>query len=74
MRPIFDTTYKVKEQVKILMCALHHELVLFQKSRNCFRYAPENEIEGDILGWTTSYYLCFVSEILIDMLEDQLRE
>ena len=36
------------------MWALHHELVLFQQSRNCFRYVPDNEIRGDILGWTTS--------------------
>ena len=27
----------------------------FLLCRNCFRYVPDNEIEGDILGWTTSY-------------------
>ena len=37
------------------MRALHHELVLFQQSRNFFRYLTENDIEGDILEWTTSY-------------------
>ena len=36
MRPIFSTTYKGKKQVEIYMLALHHELVLFQQSRNCF--------------------------------------
>ena len=36
------------------MCTLHHKLVLFQQSGNCFCYVPENDIEGDILGWTTS--------------------
>ena len=56
MRPIFNTTYKgKKKQVKIYMLALNHELVLFQKSRNYFRYVPDNEIKGDILRWTTSY-------------------
>ena len=54
MRPIFNTTHKGKKQVKVYMWALHHELVLFQQSRNCFCYVPENETEGDILGCTTS--------------------
>ena len=38
------------------MWALHHEFFLFQKSRSYFSYVPENEIEGDILGWTTSKF------------------
>ena len=54
LRPIFDTTYKGKKQVKIYMWALHHKLVIFQQSRNCFCCVPENEIEGGILGCTTS--------------------
>ena len=54
MIPNLDTMYKVKQHVEIYMWALHHELVLFQKNRNYFRYVPDNEIEGDILGWTTS--------------------
>ena len=54
LRPIFDTTCKGKTQVEIYMWYLHHELVLFLQSRNCFCYVPDNEIEGDILGWTTS--------------------
>ena len=54
LRHIFDTTYKGKKQVEIYMWALHHELVLFLQSRNCFRYVPENDIEGGIVGWTTS--------------------
>ena len=54
LRPIFDTTYKGEIQVEIYMWALHHELVLFQKSRNCFRYVTDNDIEGDILGCTKS--------------------
>ena len=36
------------------MWALHHKLVLLLQSRNCFRYELENDIKGDILGWTTS--------------------
>ena len=43
-----------EKQVEIYMWALHHELVLFQQSRNCFCYVPDNEIKGDILVWTTS--------------------
>ena len=54
LRPIFDTTYKGEIQVKIYMRALHHELVLLQQSRNCFRCVPDNEIEEEILGWNTS--------------------
>ena len=53
MRPIFNTTYKGVKQVKIYMWDLHHELVLFQKNRNCFCYVLENETEEDILGWNT---------------------
>ena len=52
--PIFDYTYKGDIEVKIYMRALHHELVLFQQSSNCFRYVPENETEEDILGWNPS--------------------
>ena len=54
IRPIFDTTFKGEIQVKIYIRALHHELVLFQKSRNCFHCVPENEIEEDILVWNPS--------------------
>ena len=54
MRSIFNTTYKGKEQVKIYMWALYHELVLLLQSRNYFSYVPENEIEGDILVWIMS--------------------
>ena len=36
------------------MWALHHELVLFLQSSNCFCCVTENEIEGDISGCTTS--------------------
>ena len=56
--PIFDTMYKGKKQVKIYMWALHQELVLFLQIMNCFRYVPDNDIEGDILGWTTSKESC----------------
>ena len=52
-----------EKHVKIYMWALHHELVLFQQSRNCFCYVPENEIEGYILGWTTSTMGCVPSHI-----------
>ena len=47
--------YNVKEekkQVEIYMWALHHELVQFLQSSKCFRYIPDNDIKGDILGWT----------------------
>ena len=54
LRPIFDTTYKGEIQVKIYMRALHHKLVLFQQSRNFFRYESENWIEEEILGWNPS--------------------
>ena len=37
------------------MRAPHHELVLFQQIKNCFCCVPQNEIEGDILGYTTSH-------------------
>ena len=36
------------------MWDIHHELVLLQQSRNCFRYLPDNKFKGGILGWTTS--------------------
>ena len=54
MRPIFDPTYKKKKQVEKYIWSLYHELVLFQKIRNCFRYIPDNDIEGDILVWNPS--------------------
>ena len=50
LRPIFDATYKGEIQVEFYTRALHHELVLSQQSRNCFRFVPENEIYEDILG------------------------
>ena len=42
------------KQVKIYMQSLHHGLVLFRQSRNCFCYVQDNDIEGGILGWTMS--------------------
>ena len=51
LRPIFNTTYKGDIKVEIYMRALYHELVLFQQSRNFFRYVPENETKEEILGW-----------------------
>ena len=54
LRPIFDNKYKGEIQVEIYMRALHNKLVLFSKSRDCFRYLPDNEIKGDILGWNPS--------------------
>ena len=50
------------------MWDLHHELVIFLQSRNCFRYVPDNEIKGDILGWTTSYINCNYLLLLLMML------
>ena len=43
-----------EKQVEIYMWDPHHELVLFLQGRNYFCYVSENEIEGGILGWTTS--------------------
>ena len=57
MRPIFDTTYKGGILVEIYIWDLHHKLFLFQQSRNCFSYLPENDIEGDILNWTTFFIM-----------------
>ena len=39
------------------MWSLYQELVLFLQSKNCFRYVPDNDTEGDILGWTSSLIL-----------------
>ena len=63
--------YKVqrKKQAKIYMWALHHKLFLLLQSRNCFRYAPENETEGDILVWTKS--TTAHSKILISFLKEK---
>ena len=58
LRPIFDNTYKGEIEVEIYMRALHHELILFQQIRNCFRYVPENETEEEILGWNPSASAC----------------
>ena len=49
---IFDTTYKGEKHVEKYLWALYHGLVLLPQSRNCFRYVPDNDIEGEILGWT----------------------
>ena len=49
------------------MWALHHELVLFLRSRNSFLYAPENEIEWDILVWTTLYEMWAVGRHRLDV-------
>ena len=54
MRPIFDTMYNGEIKVEIYMRALHHELVLFQKSMICFCYVTDNETKEDILGWNPS--------------------
>ena len=45
---------KENKQVEKYMWAPHHKLVLFLQIRNCFHYVRENNIEGYILGWTTS--------------------
>ena len=54
MRTIFDTTHKREIKVNIFMIALHNELILFQQSRNCFRYVPNNDIREDIFSWKPS--------------------
>ena len=62
-----------EKQVEIYMWALHHELVLFQKSRNCFRYVPENEIEGYILVWTMSRVRYDYIEVLIQCVTPKMQ-
>ena len=57
LRKIFDKTYKGKKQAKIYMWDLHHKLFLFQQSRNCFSYLPENGIKWDILNCTTFFIM-----------------
>ena len=61
LRPIFNTTYKGEIQVKVYMIYLHQELVLFQESRTCFRYVPDNDTEEDTLVWNPLYTMCSVS-------------
>ena len=52
-----------KKQVEIYMWGLHHELVLFLQSRNCFHYVLEDEVEGGILGWTISKLLHKIHDV-----------
>ena len=40
----------IKKEIR----ALYRELVLFLRQINGFRYIPENESEGDVLGWNKS--------------------
>ena len=53
MRPIFNQTYKENNRSKNT-----YEFYITNWSYSykvgIFRYVPENEIEGDILGWTPS--------------------
>ena len=65
---IFNTTYKGEIEIGIYIRDLHHELVLFQQSRNCFRYVPENDIEEDILGWNPSKVVLNFEEKMINTL------
>ena len=65
MIPIFSTKYKGEIQVEIYMWALHHKFFLFQKSRDCFRYVPYNEIKGGILGCTTSVAIPISNTVMI---------
>ena len=58
LRNIFNTTYKGEILVEIYTRALHLKLVIFQQSRNFFRYFPENEMEVKILVWNPSKVLC----------------
>ena len=64
MRPIFNPAHKKNKQTKENIWYLYHELVLFLQSRNCFRYVPDNEIKGDILGWTPSQYRIILGSLL----------
>ena len=52
------------KQVEIYMWSLHHKLVLFLKSGNCFCCVPDNEIKGGSLGWTTSHTKAIFKAIL----------
>ena len=51
---VFNIKHKRKKKVEKYIWDLYHELVLFLNKINKFQYIPENKIEGNILGWTTS--------------------
>ena len=53
LRKLFNPTYKQKKQVKKYIWDLYQRLVLFLQIRNYFCYVPGNDIEGEILVWTT---------------------
>ena len=61
MGPILDKTYKQKKQIENYIFALYQKLVIFLKSRNCFRYVPDNDIEGGVFGLTLSIVTLFPS-------------
>ena len=56
-----------EKNVEIYLLALHHKFVLFLQSRNSFLYVQDNEIEGDILSWTTSGGYEFQSLVVSSM-------
>ena len=53
MIPIFNTTYKIKITGQKIHVRFTSQIGPIPKSRNCFRYVPDNETKGDILGCTT---------------------
>ena len=42
-------------------------MVLFQQSRNCFRYLPDNDTEEDILGWNPSLGRYLLKELRLNL-------
>ena len=54
MKPIFSTTYKVKNKSKNT-CELYITNWSYSYKVGIFFYAPENYIEGGILGCTPSF-------------------
>ena len=60
--PIFDTTYKGVIQVEIYMRALHHELVIFQQSRDFF--AMYHRMRSKRTSWAGTCLICMDSIIM----------
>ena len=57
MLPNIKRTYDQIDQIEKQIRALYRELVLFLQYINGFRYIPENESEGGVLGWNKSQWM-----------------
>ena len=51
MLPDLKITYDKIDRTKTLIRAIYCELVIFLQKINYFRYIPDNESVGGILGW-----------------------